>query len=145
MDLYVNSVARHRYDFPDVDLIPILVDQYFAQMNIYFPVLHRPTFEKALMEGLHLRDNGFGVVLLLVCAHGSRFCDDPRVLLPGCPVSSAGWRWYNQAQMVRKSPLAPRRLYDVQQYNVGFSHGLSLFSVKHRSAGGIIFVRRFLA
>ncbi|EIN03330.1 hypothetical protein PUNSTDRAFT_48148 [Punctularia strigosozonata HHB-11173 SS5] len=89
-----------------MNLIPLLVALYF----------HRPTFESALRDGLHLRDNGFGAVLLLVCALGARYTDDPRVLLDRSASQSAGWQWYNQAQMIRKSPLAPPRLYDVQQY-----------------------------
>lgn len=47
------------------------------------PLLHRPTFERAIKEGLHLQDPKFGANVLLVCANGARFCDDPRVLSEG--------------------------------------------------------------
>lgn len=78
----------------------------------------KPTFDSAVREGLHLRDAGFGAVLLLVCALGSRHVNDPRVRLPSGEPQSAGWRWYNQVRMVHKSSITPPRVYDVQQYCV---------------------------
>jgi hypothetical protein len=111
-------MAQHRFDFPEPDLLGELVDHYFKESNNYLPILHRPIFEKAIAEGLHLHDNGFGGVVLMVCAIGSRYTHDPRVFLRGAPTQSSGWKYYNQVQMVRKSPLAPPRLYDVQQYAV---------------------------
>jgi hypothetical protein len=45
-------------------------------------LLHRPTFEKEIAEGLHKRNATFGAVVLVVCAIGSRYSDDPRVQLP---------------------------------------------------------------
>ncbi|KAJ6475995.1 fungal-specific transcription factor domain-containing protein [Mycena vitilis] len=65
--------------FPQPDLLSSLVDLYFKHKNLYFPVLHRPTFARALVAGLHERDTAFGAVVLLVCAIGSRFSSDPRV------------------------------------------------------------------
>ncbi|EIN10080.1 hypothetical protein PUNSTDRAFT_102078 [Punctularia strigosozonata HHB-11173 SS5] len=101
-----------------MDLLLTLVDHYFAETNNFLPILHRPSFERDVTDGLHLRDNGFGAVVLLVCAIGSRYVDDLRVLLDESSTYSAGWPWYNQVQMVRKSSLVPPRLYDVQQYCV---------------------------
>ncbi|KAK6977508.1 Zn(2)-C6 fungal-type domain-containing protein [Favolaschia claudopus] len=65
--------------FPPPDLLADLTSCYFTHKNIYFPVLHRPTFERALASNLHLRDSAFGAVVLLVCAIGARFSDDPRL------------------------------------------------------------------
>lgn len=59
-----------------------LISLYSTLYNAYVPVLHLPLFLAALADGLHLRDPEFGSVLLLVCALGARFSDDPRVLLP---------------------------------------------------------------
>lgn len=67
--------------FPPHDLMMELVDHYFRRYNIYLPLLHRPTFERNIKDGLHLRDEAFGSTLLLVCAMGSRFSTDERVLL----------------------------------------------------------------
>ena len=106
-------------DFPPPDLLAQLIDLFFANINDYMPLLHRPTFEQGVKDGLHLHDEGFGSTVLLVCANGARFTEDARVLLDDNPISqSAGWKWFQQVQMVRKSLLAPPRLYDLQIYAV---------------------------
>lgn len=88
-------------------------------MNSFLPLLHRPTFDKSLTEGLHHRDDGFGAVVLLVSAVGARFSDDPRVILEGTgSTHSAGWAWFHQVQMVRRSLFSPPSLYDLQVYCV---------------------------
>jgi hypothetical protein len=81
-------------------------------------VIYRPGFERSLREGLHTRDEGFAHVVLCVCALAAPFVDDPRVLLDGAPLS-AGWKYFHQVQLVRKSLLAPPTLYDVQVCVVG--------------------------
>ncbi|OSC97677.1 hypothetical protein PYCCODRAFT_1376657 [Trametes coccinea BRFM310] len=111
-----DEIPPHK-DFPPPDLMEKLVDLYFVEMNCYIPLLHRPTFEQGIKDGVHLHDEGFGSTVLLVCANGARFTDDPRVLLDGHnETQSAGWKWFQQVQMVRKSLLAPPRLYDLQIY-----------------------------
>lgn len=105
------------YQFPPSDLLVSLVDLYFINMNSFLPLLHRPTFEKSLREGLHYRDDGFGAVVLLVSSVGCRFSDDPRVILEGTnSTHSAGWAWFHQVQMIRRSLFSPPSLYDLQVY-----------------------------
>ena len=88
-------------------------------MNTFLPLLHQPMFEKSLNDNLHHRDDGFAAVVLLVAAVGARFSDDPRVALPGTDAfHSAGWAWFNQVQMVRRSLFSPPSLYDLQIYCV---------------------------
>ncbi|EKM58711.1 uncharacterized protein PHACADRAFT_253202 [Phanerochaete carnosa HHB-10118-sp] len=102
-------------NFPPKDLMTHLIDRYFARMNVQIPLLHRPTFEKGIVDSLHRRDEGFGSTVLLVCALGARWSDDPRVILPGTGSGhSAGWEWFRQVQWVRRSLLSPPRLYDLQ-------------------------------
>ncbi|KAI9070185.1 hypothetical protein FKP32DRAFT_1543831, partial [Trametes sanguinea] len=116
-----DEIPPHK-DFPPPDLMEKLVELYFQEMNCYIPLLHRPTFEQGIKDGVHLHDEGFGSTVLLVCANGARFTDDPRVLLDGHnETQSAGWKWFQQVQMVRKSLLAPPRLYDLQIYAVSAS------------------------
>jgi hypothetical protein len=92
-----------------------LVDAYFEKCNLYLPLLHRPSFDKAVADGLHTREEGFGSIVLLVCALGSRFSNDPRVILAGSNSQhSAGWEWFRQVQWIRRSLLSPPRLYDLQ-------------------------------
>ncbi|ELU41611.1 fungal specific transcription factor domain-containing protein [Rhizoctonia solani AG-1 IA] len=66
--------------FPPDDLLASLVDLYFTRFNVILPLLHRPTFEAQLAQKLHWKDPSFAAVVLLVCANGSRFSDDTRVM-----------------------------------------------------------------
>jgi hypothetical protein len=104
--------------FPDADLIPILVNNYFENFNTYVPLLHRPTFERALQEELHHRDRGFASVFLLVCALGARSVDDPRVLLSPELHDSAGWVFFDQVNIGWIPCSLPPSIYDVQSYFV---------------------------
>ncbi|KAH7925948.1 hypothetical protein BV22DRAFT_398883 [Leucogyrophana mollusca] len=105
------------YVFPDDDLGMNLVDLYFEHVNIMSPFLHRPTFVQKVRNGVHLRDSAFGAVYLLVCAVGSRFSDDPRVLVDDmAPEHSCGWIFFNQVELEHKTFHAPARLEDIQAY-----------------------------
>ena len=75
-----------------------LISLYFAKMNIFFPLLHRATFLQSVVHGIHRSDHGFANTLLLVCAIGSMFTDDPRVLSSESDLlkKPAGSRWFNQ-------------------------------------------------
>ncbi|TFY75185.1 hypothetical protein EWM64_g8827, partial [Hericium alpestre] len=108
-----------KYTYPSHELILDLVNLYFKHINVLLPLLHRPTFDAALADGLHHRDEGFGGVLLLVCACGARYSNDERVLLEGTQsYHSAGWKWFSQVQMVRKALLTAPCLYDLQMYSL---------------------------
>ena len=93
-----------------------LLRTYFDDVNPYFPLLHRPTFESGLAEGLHLRDEGFASTVLLVCALGARYSNDPRTFIDGQRKPQAqGWQWFNQVQAtMRVINMEPPRLYDLQ-------------------------------
>jgi hypothetical protein len=92
-----------------------LIDLYFAESNRYLPLLHRPTFQKSFDEGLHKYDGEFGAVVLLVCAVGSRFSNDPRVFVEEANCHrSYGWKWFSQVRIMRTNLLVPPSLYDVQ-------------------------------
>jgi hypothetical protein len=106
------------FTFPPDDLLHTLVDAYFTRVNASAPLLHRPSFARALADGAHRADGGFGALVLVVCAIASRFVDDARVMLDGAPSHSAGWKWFNQVQMVRRSLLAAPCLHDLQLYCV---------------------------
>ena len=54
--------------FPPEDLLLSLVDTYFEYYNDYVPLLHKPTFQRGIKDNLHIRDQAFGAVVLLVCA-----------------------------------------------------------------------------
>lgn len=117
----INEEHMIGYRYPPDDLIPDLVNSYFAYVNPFLPVLHRPSFERALNDRRHHTDVGFGSVVMLVCAIGARYFDDPRVFIEGMSKHSSGWKWFEQVQIYRKSFLGPPRLYDLQIYAVRFS------------------------
>ncbi|GJE89787.1 fungal-specific transcription factor domain-containing protein [Phanerochaete sordida] len=102
--------------YPEPLLMFELVEEYFLHLNCNFPLLHRPTFEAGIRAGLHLRDEGFGATVLLVCAIGARFSQNPAVLHPGARNWHwAGWQWFDPVRERRKLvPLTPARLYDLQ-------------------------------
>lgn len=107
------------YVYPDEDLLPILFDGYFNEINPFMPLLHRPTFENSVAVGLHYADPMFGAVVLLVCAHGARFCEDPRVLSDGTDSPrSAGWRWYEQVSVFRQTLIRRTTLHELQMFAV---------------------------
>lgn len=118
-ELAAKDVVEPIYIFPQEDLSASLVDLYFRHYNVLTPLLHRPTFERKVAQGLHHRNATFGAVYLLVLAVGSRFSDDRRVCLEGQSEHSAGWKFFEQVQMVRKTLLGPPRLEDLQVHCVG--------------------------
>ncbi|KAJ6596639.1 fungal-specific transcription factor domain-containing protein [Mycena sp. CBHHK59/15] len=108
---------RPQYVYPESDLIVSLLELYFANVHPSLPLLHRPSFERSVAEGLHLRDYQFGATLLAVLAVASRYSDDPRVFVPGANTSlSSGWKFFNQVQVVRKSLFDKPTIYEVQLY-----------------------------
>ncbi|KIJ60357.1 hypothetical protein HYDPIDRAFT_117261 [Hydnomerulius pinastri MD-312] len=127
-ELAAKNIKEPDYTFPEDDLSRDLVELYFVHANCITPLLHRPSFERNILKGEHIRDPSFGAVYLLVCAVGSRFSDDPRVLLEGTNSEhSAGWKYFEQVQMVRKTLLGPPCLEDLQVYclSVLFLQGTS--------------------
>ncbi|KAI4518212.1 hypothetical protein K525DRAFT_209101 [Schizophyllum commune Loenen D] len=102
-------------------LIRMLVDLYFRTYNTYMTLLHRPTIERGIANGMHERHYGFGSLLLMICAVASRMTDDPRVYAdkrPGAE-NSAGWQWYSQIRFIRRTyPVGPD-LYELQAAALG--------------------------
>ncbi|KAF8199745.1 fungal-specific transcription factor domain-containing protein [Mycena galopus ATCC 62051] len=103
-----------QYSFPEPDLLLHLVDKYFAEVNSFWPVLHRPTFARKVADELHLRDHRFGGTLLMVAALGARYSDDPRVLLPDYTLHYAGWKWYSQVRVIPRHLIYKPDLYELQ-------------------------------
>lgn len=105
-------------DFPPDDLRDSLVELYFRTLNDDMPLLHEPSFKKAVESGLHLRDSGFGATVLLVCANGARSSSDPRILADTHEGEDRGWKWFKAVQTRRKVLLGPASLHDLQIYVV---------------------------
>jgi hypothetical protein len=95
-------------------LLRSLVDAYFAEVNLFWPLLHRPTFDRSMIAGKHLEDDDFANIVLLICATGSRFVDDVRVLEDSSMSLSAGWKYYNQVHEGFRSLLVTPSLSNIQ-------------------------------
>ncbi|KAK7052653.1 Zn(2)-C6 fungal-type domain-containing protein [Favolaschia claudopus] len=109
-----NTTRRtHDFKFPPAELMAELIGLYFTHQNIYLPLLHRPTFERNVSEGLHLRDDGFAATVLLVCAIGSRWSGDPGIVAAGL---ARGWDWFDQVPLVGNHLFGQATLYDLQYY-----------------------------
>ncbi|KAF7363501.1 Zn(2)-C6 fungal-type domain-containing protein [Mycena sanguinolenta] len=111
-----------QYTFPDPDLMTVLTDLYFTQVNCYYPVLHRPTFERKMKDLLHLRDHRFAATLLMACSLGARHSEDPRVFLEGVENQhTAGWKWHNQvSEKLKKKKYLSRASEKVAWNQIGF-------------------------
>ncbi|KAJ7458327.1 fungal-specific transcription factor domain-containing protein [Mycena galericulata] len=102
------------HTFPDNNLLALLVSLYFSNVNMFIPLLHRPTFLQCINEGLHLHHSGFAATVLLVCAVGSLYG-------PGSDAShisreGRGWEWYNQVTLCGHTLRQQATLYDLQAY-----------------------------
>lgn len=108
------------YTFPDDDLLWDLIKIYFEQISPYsFPLLHKPTFERAVTSGHHLSDHNFGATVLAVCSLASRHSDDPRNYINAMDYEQLiGWKWFRQIRLVRPSFVDTVSLYELQLYCV---------------------------
>ncbi|KAF7299171.1 Zn(2)-C6 fungal-type domain-containing protein [Mycena indigotica] len=101
------------YAFPEPDLLSSLVTLYFEEFHPTLPFLHRPSFERLVDDGLHLKDQQFAQLLLAVLATASFYSNDPRVLVDDHPQSS-GWKFFSQIPSGGGS--VDPVLYETQRY-----------------------------
>lgn len=118
------------FEYPDMDLMRHLVDRYFDNLNIMLPLLHRPSFMRSIEEGLHQADRNFGAAVLLVCAIGCRYTDDPRVTHEiTTSTSCTAWKLFSQMYQLKKNLFLPHSLCEAQLYPVRYlSHLAVLFN-----------------
>ncbi|KAF7306061.1 Zn(2)-C6 fungal-type domain-containing protein [Mycena chlorophos] len=108
---------RPQYVFPEHKLMKTLIGLYFEMVHPCLPLLHRPTFERAVAEDLHINDPRFGGLLLSLLAVASRYSDDPRVFVPESNSAlSAGWNFFKQVRIIRKSLFDEPSIHEVQTY-----------------------------
>ncbi|KIK59279.1 hypothetical protein GYMLUDRAFT_44647 [Collybiopsis luxurians FD-317 M1] len=106
-------------EFPPDDLMHDLIRLYFHHINDVLPFLQLSTFLQSITEDLHHQDRRFGNLVLAVCAVGSRFSDDPRVLEDHTTSKhSAGWKWIRQIQPLNQTFVDPPSLYEIHMFLV---------------------------
>ncbi|KAL0573204.1 hypothetical protein V5O48_008757 [Marasmius crinis-equi] len=119
--------------FPPPELADSLFTLYFHHVNILFPLLHRPTFERQWKGRLHERNIWFACLVMSIFAVASRWSQDLRVL----PESEqnkppevidwtlSGWKYFAVCigvHRMRRSLFFPASLFEIQTFNT-----LSLF------------------
>ncbi|KAF7296277.1 hypothetical protein HMN09_01097000 [Mycena chlorophos] len=104
------------YIFPPPDLLNALVDLYFTHKNPFLPLLHRPTFEASVADGLHKRDHIFGGIVLLVCGIGARFSSDRRVTPLGMDELMCGYGFFHQVKLGLEHMFSRPTLHQMQLY-----------------------------
>ncbi|KAE9402266.1 hypothetical protein BT96DRAFT_991249 [Gymnopus androsaceus JB14] len=110
-----SRIFLNMFTFPEKELLDSLVALYFEHVDYLYALLHRPSFEAFVAEGLHHRDPQFANVLLLVIANASRFSTDSRVVLEGTGSwLSSGWKWFSQVDIYNKATLTVPSLFNVQ-------------------------------
>ncbi|KAJ7303822.1 fungal-specific transcription factor domain-containing protein [Mycena albidolilacea] len=107
---------RPSYVYPSADLITCLLDLYFTNVHPTLPILHRPSFERSVAEGLHLVDMEFGGLFLAVLAIASWYSDDPRVFVDSDTSLSSGWKFAKQVR-IRRYWFEPT-IHEVQMYGL---------------------------
>ncbi|KAF9268935.1 hypothetical protein L218DRAFT_954359 [Marasmius fiardii PR-910] len=119
--------------FPPSELVTNLFDLYFHHINILFPLLHRPTFERQWRSRLHERNIWFACLAMSILALGSRWSQDVRVLpeseqaKPAETIdwTLAGWDYFSACVSIhrmRRSLFFPASLFEIQTFST-----LSLF------------------
>jgi hypothetical protein len=119
-----HSIVSH-LSFPDSALTSSLISLYFSNVNAFIPVLHRPIFEEAVSQGLHMLQDDFASTLLLVCALGSLYLADSSMY--NQDRRKLAWNFYNQVELCGHSLRRQPTTYDLQAYCVRIAsihHGL---------------------
>ncbi|KAK7465008.1 Gypsy retrotransposon integrase-like protein 1 [Stygiomarasmius scandens] len=86
-----------KFKFPGSEALYELIDAFFTNFHYRFPLLHRPSFERSIADGLHFRDAAFGALLLTVCTVASSFCPTSPQL--DHEAQMPGWEWIRQIQI----------------------------------------------
>ena len=136
-----------QFEFPDVDLMRHLIDCYFDNLNILLPLLHRPSFVRSIEEGLHHVDHNFGATVLLVCAIGCRYSEDPRISHEiTTSTSCTAWLYFKQLHKLHRVEHLPHSLHEAQTYPVrslhSFQHRLIDFTKACCALSGRLFASR---
>lgn len=79
--MFAHALRRDisQHSLPPPDLAISLVNLYFERFNTVNPILHRPSFERALAAGTQDTNDSFKSLVFSVLAVASRFSNDQRV------------------------------------------------------------------
>ncbi|KAF9514626.1 hypothetical protein BS47DRAFT_1485011 [Hydnum rufescens UP504] len=80
--------------FPPDDLVRSLIALFFRHVAPTLPVLDRRNFEDAFNRRLHMESSQLEALVLLVCAIGSTYSNDPRITSNSGNTPGDGWRYF---------------------------------------------------
>ncbi|KAJ6489814.1 fungal-specific transcription factor domain-containing protein [Mycena sanguinolenta] len=123
------TVEAENYIFPEHDLLDSLIRIYFEQINPILGILHPPSFNRSISDGLHLRNPDFSALVLAVCSLASRHSDDPRVFMDhSSSTYSCGWKWFRQIRPFSATFLPEPSLYRLQLVCLSamYTNGISI-------------------
>ncbi|KAF7345242.1 Fungal-trans domain-containing protein [Mycena sanguinolenta] len=123
------TIEVENYIFPEDDLLDALITIYFEQINPILGILHFPSFNQSISDGLHLRHSEFAALVLAVCSLASRHSDDPRVFMDdSSSTHSCGWKWFRQIRPFGSTFLPEPSLYRLQLVCLSamYTNGISI-------------------
>ncbi|KAK4046266.1 protein phosphatase regulatory subunit Sds22 [Microbotryomycetes sp. JL201] len=74
---FESKVFRH--PLPPFDLVQVLINNFFKHVNAVWPLLHRPSFDRHLAQGLAGTNPSFRSLLFVMLAVAARSSDDSRL------------------------------------------------------------------
>jgi hypothetical protein len=107
--------------FPPTDLMEALIHLFVRHVSPITPIIDISTFEKQYASGLYLRDLRHARLLLMVCALGSIYSKDPRVLYDVQGRLVPGYEYFFQLRFWR-CPYQAVQLHELQTCVVSGIH-----------------------
>ncbi|KAJ7491416.1 hypothetical protein B0H11DRAFT_2008990 [Mycena galericulata] len=102
------------YSFPPDDLLETLTSLYFDNVDPFLSLVHRRDFDVALSIGFHITSRSFANALLLVCALGALYYDDPHTETPSH--DAPGTEWFRQVALCEHLTHKEPTIFDIQAY-----------------------------
>lgn len=105
---------------PPPDQLALFIDRFFAKINFFNPLLHRPLFEKQLRENMD--DEQFVATVLLVSACGARAAaaeNGTEGIASFDGAKAPGWEWFEQVEPLLHVPTFSKpTLHELQMFIV---------------------------
>ncbi|KAL8286426.1 hypothetical protein RQP46_004443 [Phenoliferia psychrophenolica] len=121
------ATRARAFVLPPADLSASLILSFFAHVNELLPIIHRPSFERALAAGMLETDPSFRRLVLMIFALGCRSHKDPRIPVPplvltvdpGHKEHAAGFDYFMAASGDTINHLTTASLFDIQNSVLG--------------------------
>ncbi|KAK4702738.1 hypothetical protein P7C70_g3481, partial [Phenoliferia sp. Uapishka_3] len=130
VDVILQAESNRRaveFRLPPADLSAELILAYFQHVNTILPIVHRPSFERAIAAGMLETDPSFRRLVLMIFALGARFHKNSRIPVPesvkkmdaSAREHAAGFDFFMAATGDITSNLTTSTLFDIQNSVLG--------------------------